>query len=86
MTRPRARGLFVPNPTRDVACHHLYFVRPAHTVRGHPLASAGVCGGCYSLSYSPVKGPRWLLAAARYRTRIARRITSLAWREAVAPM
>jgi hypothetical protein len=55
------------------------------TVRGHPLASAGVCGGCYSLSYSRVKGLRWLLGAARYRTRIARRITSLAWREAVTP-
>jgi hypothetical protein len=25
-------------------------------VRGRPLASAGVCGGCYSFSYSPVKG------------------------------
>ena len=26
------------------------------TVRGRPLASAGVCGGCYSFSYSLVKG------------------------------
>ena len=26
------------------------------TVRGRPLASAGVCGGCYSFSYSPAKG------------------------------
>ena len=26
------------------------------TVRGRPLTSAGVCGGCYSLSYSPAKG------------------------------
>jgi len=26
------------------------------TVRGRPLASAGVCGGCYSVSYSPAKG------------------------------
>jgi hypothetical protein len=25
-------------------------------VRGHPLASAGVCGGCYSVGYSPAKG------------------------------
>ena len=22
-------------------------------VRGRPLASAGICGGCYSFSYSP---------------------------------
>ena len=29
------------------------------TVRGGPLASAGVCGGCYSLSYSPAKGAWW---------------------------
>jgi hypothetical protein len=28
------------------------------TVRGRPLASAGVCGGCYSLSYSPPRGRR----------------------------
>jgi hypothetical protein len=27
------------------------------TVRGRPLASAGVCGRCYSFSYSPAKGP-----------------------------
>ena len=26
------------------------------TVRGCPLTSAGVCGGCYSFSYSPAKG------------------------------
>jgi hypothetical protein len=26
------------------------------SVRGRPLASADVCGGCYSFSYSPVKG------------------------------
>jgi hypothetical protein len=26
------------------------------TVRGRPLASAGVCGGCYSVGYSPVRG------------------------------
>jgi hypothetical protein len=26
------------------------------TVRGRPLASVGVCGGCYSVSYSPAKG------------------------------
>ena len=26
------------------------------TVRGRPLASAGVCGGCYSFSYSPARG------------------------------
>ena len=26
------------------------------TVRGRPLASAGVCGGCYSFSYSPTRG------------------------------
>ena len=26
------------------------------SVRGRPLASAGVCGGCYSVSYSPAKG------------------------------
>jgi len=26
------------------------------TVRGRPLASAGVCGGCYSFSYSLAKG------------------------------
>ena len=26
------------------------------TVRGRPQASAGVCGGCYSVSYSPAKG------------------------------
>src|ERR1700760_4633885 len=26
------------------------------TVRGRPLASAGVCGGCYSFSYSPAQG------------------------------
>ena len=26
------------------------------TVRGRPLASAGVCGGCYSVRYSPAKG------------------------------
>jgi hypothetical protein len=25
-------------------------------VRGRPLASADVCGGCYSVSYSPAKG------------------------------
>ena len=37
-------------------------------VRRHPLASAGACGDCYSFSYSPVKGPKWLLGAARYRT------------------
>jgi hypothetical protein len=28
------------------------------TVRGHPLASAVVCGGCYSVGYSPAKGGR----------------------------
>ena len=28
------------------------------TVRGRPLASAGVCGGCYSFSYSPTRGRR----------------------------
>lgn len=26
------------------------------SIRGRPLASAGVCGGCYSVSYSPAKG------------------------------
>ncbi len=26
------------------------------TVRGRPLASAGVCGGCYSVGYSPARG------------------------------
>ncbi len=26
------------------------------TVRGRPLASAGVCGGCYTFSYSSTKG------------------------------
>jgi hypothetical protein len=26
------------------------------TVRRRPLASAGVCGGCYSVSYLPAKG------------------------------
>ena len=25
------------------------------TVRGHPLVSAGDCGGCYSVRYSPAK-------------------------------
>jgi hypothetical protein len=51
------------------------------TVHGHPLASAGVCGGCYSPSYSPVKGGCgcWVPPV------IACWITSLAWREAVAP-
>jgi hypothetical protein len=29
------------------------------TVRGRPLASAGVCGGCYSFSYSPAKEAPW---------------------------
>jgi hypothetical protein len=28
------------------------------TVRGRPLASAGVCGGRYSFSYSPTRGRR----------------------------
>ena len=28
-------------------------------VRGRPLASVGVCGGCYSFSYSPAKGAQW---------------------------
>ena len=28
------------------------------TVRGHPLASAGVRGGCYSPGYSPARGER----------------------------
>jgi hypothetical protein len=26
------------------------------TVRGRPSMSAGVCGDCYSISYSPAKG------------------------------
>ena len=30
----------------------------ARTVRGRPLASDGVCGGCYSFSYSPTRGRR----------------------------
>ena len=48
-------GLFVPKPTRDVACHHSYSVRPASTVHGRPPTSAGVCGDCYSVGYSPAK-------------------------------
>ena len=49
-------GLFVPKPTRDVIYHHSYLSDLPRTVRGRPQASAGVCGGCYSVSYSPTKG------------------------------
>ena len=52
----RIAGLFVPKPTRDVAYHQSHAVDLPCAVRGRPLASAGVCGGCYSFSYSPAKG------------------------------
>jgi GntR family transcriptional regulator len=46
-------GLFVPKPTRDVVYHRFTLSDLPRIVRGHPLASAGVCGGCYSVRYSP---------------------------------
>ena len=49
-------GLFVPKPTREVAYHHSYWSDLPQSVRGRPLASAAVCLGCYSFSYSPAKG------------------------------
>ncbi len=54
--RSTSVGLFVPKPTREVAYHHSSLSDLPRTVRGRPLASAGICGGCYSFGYSPAKG------------------------------
>jgi hypothetical protein len=45
-------GLFVPKPTHDVTYHTLTQSDLPCTVRGRPLASAGVTGGCYSVGCS----------------------------------
>jgi len=48
------------------------------TVRGRPLASAGVSGGCYSVGYSPAQGvaagARALIPPATVRPGVRRRL------------
>ena len=59
MTRPRARGLFVPKPSTDAHCQRRSIPGLGQTVRGRPLASTAVEIGTFT-GYSALAVARGL--------------------------